>query len=244
MSAICPPWLAAGGDASPRRTGPHVVGRILRSVLAGIDRPQRASQSFRQRLELAVRKTSHRHVPHSVTGDKACRRPLGTAENRRHLDPALAQEGGVPDSFEEQIRELSAAGRQRSCDPTKVGMIEWGNGPHVRFAPRGIDSSGTLGERRLACQGAVDVGYHAPRSNAAREIAMPRAALLPLILLVSSLSSVCADDPATAAAPLPSTQGMRPADRWATMIHGYAFLVSNRQGGRLGERRFESVNHL
>jgi len=41
-----------------------------------------------------------------------------------------------------------------------------------------------------------------------------------------------------AAAPEPSAAG------WTHMIHGYAFLVVNEQGGPSGDRDFESVNHL
>ena len=36
---------------------------------------------------------------------------------------------------------------------------------------------------------------------------------------------------------------MEPTDGWMTMLHGYAFLNVNRQGGP-GERNFESQNHL
>jgi len=37
---------------------------------------------------------------------------------------------------------------------------------------------------------------------------------------------------------------MEPMDRWTTMMHGYAFLSANRQGGPSGEREFESENHF
>ena len=37
---------------------------------------------------------------------------------------------------------------------------------------------------------------------------------------------------------------MEPMDHWMTMLHGYAFLTANRQGGPSGEREFESQNHL
>jgi hypothetical protein len=35
-----------------------------------------------------------------------------------------------------------------------------------------------------------------------------------------------------------------PEDRWNLMVHGYAFLTFNRQGGPSGEREFESENHV
>ena len=38
--------------------------------------------------------------------------------------------------------------------------------------------------------------------------------------------------------------GMEPMDHWMTMVHGWAFLNVNRQGGPSGEREFESQNHL
>ncbi len=37
---------------------------------------------------------------------------------------------------------------------------------------------------------------------------------------------------------------MKPMDHWMTMLHGYAFLTANRQGGPSGNREFESQNHL
>jgi hypothetical protein len=37
---------------------------------------------------------------------------------------------------------------------------------------------------------------------------------------------------------------MEPMDHWMTMLHGYAFLTTNRQGGPSGEREFGSQNHL
>lgn len=33
-------------------------------------------------------------------------------------------------------------------------------------------------------------------------------------------------------------------ERWSKFFHGYAFLISNRQGGRLSSRGFESANHF
>jgi hypothetical protein len=69
---------------------------------------------------------------------------------------------------------------------------------------------------------------------------MPRAFLIALALSLP-LSCLHAEDPVAWVDPAQPTEA---AGRWTTMAHGYAFLVSNRQGGRLGERRFESVNHL
>ena len=37
---------------------------------------------------------------------------------------------------------------------------------------------------------------------------------------------------------------MEPMDHWMTMVHGYAFLTFNRQGGPSGDRQFESENHV
>jgi hypothetical protein len=37
---------------------------------------------------------------------------------------------------------------------------------------------------------------------------------------------------------------MEPMDHWMTMVHGYAFLNFNHQGGPSGDREFESQNHV
>ena len=44
--------------------------------------------------------------------------------------------------------------------------------------------------------------------------------------------------------PMAMMETMEPTDRWMTMLHGYAFLNLNRQGGPAGDRNFESQNHL
>jgi hypothetical protein len=44
--------------------------------------------------------------------------------------------------------------------------------------------------------------------------------------------------------PMAMMERMEPGDRWMTMLHGYAFLSFNRQGGPSGGRAFESENHL
>src|SRR5258705_5888249 len=44
--------------------------------------------------------------------------------------------------------------------------------------------------------------------------------------------------------PKAAMEAMEATDRWATMVHGYAFITSNRQGGKSGDRDFESENHL
>jgi len=41
-----------------------------------------------------------------------------------------------------------------------------------------------------------------------------------------------------------SMEDMQPTDRWMTMLHGYAFLTFNRQGGPSGGQEFESENHI
>jgi hypothetical protein len=44
--------------------------------------------------------------------------------------------------------------------------------------------------------------------------------------------------------PMAAMEEMEPMDHWMTMLHGYAFLTANRQGGPSGDREFESQNHL
>jgi hypothetical protein len=44
--------------------------------------------------------------------------------------------------------------------------------------------------------------------------------------------------------PMAAMEEMEPMDHWMTMVHGYAFLTVNRQGGPSGDREFESQNHL
>jgi hypothetical protein len=44
--------------------------------------------------------------------------------------------------------------------------------------------------------------------------------------------------------PMAVMEDMEPMDHWMTMLHGYAFLNVNRQGGASGDRDFESQNHL
>ena len=44
--------------------------------------------------------------------------------------------------------------------------------------------------------------------------------------------------------PMAAMEEMEPVDRWMTMVHGYAFLTANRQGGPSGDREFESQNHV
>ncbi len=54
-------------------------------------------------------------------------------------------------------------------------------------------------------------------------------------LLGAGLSSAQAHD---------SMEDMEPMDHWMTMVHGYAFLNANRQGGPSGGRELESQNHF
>lgn len=44
--------------------------------------------------------------------------------------------------------------------------------------------------------------------------------------------------------PMAMMEEMEPMDHWMTMVHAYAFLSVNRQGGPSGDREFESENHL
>ncbi len=73
---------------------------------------------------------------------------------------------------------------------------------------------------------------------------------VPSILLALVLASgAAASLPAAASAaedpdPVARMAAMDPGDRWMTMVHGYAFLTSNRQGGPSGARDFESSNHV
>jgi hypothetical protein len=44
--------------------------------------------------------------------------------------------------------------------------------------------------------------------------------------------------------PMVAMESMEPTDGWTSMLHGYAFLTFNRQGGPSGDREFESQNHF
>jgi len=44
--------------------------------------------------------------------------------------------------------------------------------------------------------------------------------------------------------PMAEMESMEAMDHWMTMVHGYAFLDANRQGGPSGGRELESQNHL
>lgn len=44
--------------------------------------------------------------------------------------------------------------------------------------------------------------------------------------------------------PMATMESMQPMDHWMAMVHGYAFLTANRQGGPSGGREFESQNHF
>ena len=44
--------------------------------------------------------------------------------------------------------------------------------------------------------------------------------------------------------PMAAMESMEAKDHWMTMIHGYAFLNANRQGGPSGGREFDSQNHF
>jgi hypothetical protein len=53
-----------------------------------------------------------------------------------------------------------------------------------------------------------------------------------------------APEPTSNPDPMVAMEEMEPMDHWMTMVHGYAFLTANRQGGASGDREFESENHL
>src|SRR5712691_912237 len=56
-----------------------------------------------------------------------------------------------------------------------------------------------------------------------------------------------AENPASQAEnpdPMAMMESMEATDRWATMLHGYAYVNGNRQGGHSGDRAFESQNHI
>lgn len=44
--------------------------------------------------------------------------------------------------------------------------------------------------------------------------------------------------------PMAAMEQMEPMDHWMTMLHGFAFLTFNHQGGLSGDRDFDSQNHL
>src|SRR5215813_3041769 len=44
--------------------------------------------------------------------------------------------------------------------------------------------------------------------------------------------------------PMARMEGMEPRDRWMTMVHGWAFVGYNDQGGASGDDSFESQNHI
>src|SRR5512141_128192 len=64
----------------------------------------------------------------------------------------------------------------------------------------------------------------------------PARPLLSVLLALLLAPGARADDP---------MEEMPPPDSgWTTMVHGFAFLTANRQGGPSGDRDFESQNHL
>jgi hypothetical protein len=71
-----------------------------------------------------------------------------------------------------------------------------------------------------------------------------RLAAIVVALLASVSLPRAADDPHAGHDPMGHEQAAAPSGGWTTMVHGYAFLVANRQGGPSGDRDFESVNHL
>jgi len=74
-----------------------------------------------------------------------------------------------------------------------------------------------------------------PRRATSLFCAVLAASLLP----VAGVRATPRPEPADAGTP-----PVAPADRWVTLVHGYAFLNANRQGGDSGGQDFESENHL
>src|SRR5258708_207388 len=75
---------------------------------------------------------------------------------------------------------------------------------------------------------------------AARPMAMPPAAVTSALPLAAPPAPSAPSNPD----PMAAMEEMEPMDHWMTMVHGYAFLTVNRQGGPSGDREFESQNHL
>jgi len=86
---------------------------------------------------------------------------------------------------------------------------------------------------------------------------MRNATTLPLVLammvLVSAAAPLCEEHHHEAAVgsnaetnpdPMAAMKEMEPSDRWATMLHGFAYLTYNRQGGPSGGQQFQSENHF
>ena len=71
-----------------------------------------------------------------------------------------------------------------------------------------------------------------------------RARLRVLIGFAALLAASVAASQTPTPDPMTMMEEMEPMDHWMTMIHGYAFLTANRQGGPSGDREFESQNHL
>jgi hypothetical protein len=65
-----------------------------------------------------------------------------------------------------------------------------------------------------------------------------------LALLATASLPRAADDPHAGHEYMGQEHAEPPPGGWSTMVHGYAFLVANRQEGPSGDRDFESVNHL
>ena len=73
---------------------------------------------------------------------------------------------------------------------------------------------------------------------------MRRLTAIAVLLLVPQGLLRAEDDPHAGHEHMAHEQAEATPSRWTTMVHGYAFLVANRQGGPSGDRDFESVNHL
>jgi hypothetical protein len=66
-----------------------------------------------------------------------------------------------------------------------------------------------------------------------------------ILAIVAAISgSAFAQEKPSDPDPMAMMEMMEPEDRWMPILHGYAFLNVNRQGGPSGDRNFESQNHL
>ncbi len=73
---------------------------------------------------------------------------------------------------------------------------------------------------------------------------MTRAVAVITISILSIAPLAVAQQGSPSSGPTTSTERTEPEDRWKTIVHGYTFLTSNRQGGPSGERDFESSSHF
>ena len=77
-----------------------------------------------------------------------------------------------------------------------------------------------------------------------REYVLPLAAAIGLSARALTAQHTHDMSPPPDPDPMAAMEKMEPMDHWMTMVHGYAFLNVNDQGGPSGDRDFESQNHL